>query len=171
MLLTEINYPIFPIRSHNKLYVKDGIDCIDTALNKWQIDNKNLVGETLAARRFGIPREIRYPLTFTLFNLTQLLNYKKGHMFIDNLGNIFSYKKTRMEKLEYHKVIGKSYADEGNCALHVEAYSMPFYVTKGLFNRIYGYGEEIYVGLLGYHGGHLVYDLSTEKKDTTRRKV
>lgn len=170
MLLTEINYPIFPIRS-GKLYVKDGIDYINTGRNVWIIDNKNLQGKTLADRRFNIQIKERYPLTFTIFNISQLLNYTKGNIFIDNLGNIFKYKKSRYEKLEYHKVIGKKGIGETTQALHIEAYPMPFYVNNALFNRVYEYKEDLYLGLLGYHGGHLIYDLSTEKKDTTRRKV
>lgn len=169
MLLTDITFPIFPIRS-GKLYIKDGIDYINTGKSVWQVDNKNLMGKTLVGRRFGIPRKERYPLTLSIFNISQLLNYKKGTRFIDSLGNIFKYKKTRMEKLEYHKILGKRQVED-NWALFTEAYAHPFYVTKGLFNRVYEYGENIYVGLLGYHGGHLVYDLSTTKHKTTRRKV
>ena len=114
MLLNEVNFPVFPIRGNRKIY-KDphtGIDRVETVLKDWQLDNKSLIGITLSERRLKIPLKERYPLTFALFNFSQLLNYKKGCMFIDNLGNIFKYKKTRYEKLEYHKVIG--YTDIGN---------------------------------------------------------
>ena len=170
MLLTEINYPIFPIRSYIKLYEKDKIQYIDTANKTWIIDNKNLAGETLAARRFRIPKEERYPLILSIFNLMQLLRYIKGRRFIDSLGNIFTYKKTRYESLKYYKVIG-TLDMINNIAVYTEEYSTPFYVTKTDFNMIYEKDKDLFIGLLAYHGGHLFYELSRLKKDDTRRKV
>lgn len=170
MLLTDINYPIFPIRGNRRVYIENGIDMVDTVVKTWQIDNKNLVGNTLAERRFGIEREDRYPLTVTIFNISQLLNYKKSNKFIDSLGHIFKYKKTRYEKLTYHKVIGKTDIGEGVYAVYVEEYASPFYVSYALFNKVFDY-DTVYIGLLGYHGGQIVYELTTEKKENTRRKV
>lgn len=170
MLLTDLVYPLFPIRS-GKLYIKDGIDYIDTGKSVWQVDNKNLQGKTLVDRRFGIPRKERYPLTLSIFNISQLLNYKKGNRFIDSLGVIFKYRRTRYESLKYHKVIGKKEIDESTYALFIEERSNPIYVSKGLFDSVYEYKEPLYIGLLSYHGGFLLYELSKEKKKTTRRMV
>lgn len=169
MLLTEIVYPIFPIRS-GKLYIENGIDYINTGIKVWTVDNKNLSGNTLAERRLRIEKEDRYYLTVSIFNLSQLLNYKKGILFIDSNGEIFKYKKTRYEKLAYYKVIGKTDIGGGTFALYTEEYTNPFYVSYNLFNKVYDY-EEIYIGLLGYHGGQIVYELTTEKKKNARRKV
>lgn len=173
MLLTDIVYPIFPIRKYNKLYVEaeTGIDKVETVIKDWILDNKNLSGDTLASRRLKIPLKERYPLSFTLFNLIQLLNYKKGSIFIDSMGYIFKYNKTRRELLKYHKIIGKKQISEGQVALYTEEYSMPFYVSNTLFNRIFEYGKYLYIGLLGYHGGFLVYELCNKRKLSTWRKV
>lgn len=169
MKLADIKYPIFPIRSHDKLYKKDGIIYVDTHKNTWIVDNTNLKGNSLAMRRFRITKDL-YPLKPAIFTLAQLLRYKSTtHIFIDKFGKLFRYTKTKRCKLEYKKVLSYKY-DENTVAFIVEDVNHPIYADFKTLN-LYKDMENLFLGLIWYNNSWIFYDISTEKKKKTWKKI
>lgn len=171
MKLTDINYPIFPIRGHYRVYNEDGIDYVETHLRTWVLDNKNLQGGSLASRRFKIVDP--YPLKPAIFTLAQLLVYIKENkhtIYIDKLGKIFKYKRTKRYELIYKKV-SKYYADNQNVYFEVEDVGAAIAVDVRTLN-LYEYNDqELYLGLIYYNGGWLFYEATTKKKKDTWIKI
>ena len=134
-------------------------------MNVWQIlDNKNLTGDTLAARRLRI-KEDKYNLSDAIFTFSQLLKYyKPGAKYIDHLGYIFTYRKTKKANLIYREILHVDYIIGRGLLLTVEGVSMPIAIPAS--SNIEGY-----VGLLEYNGGYLLYDMPSKvkKKDTWRK--
>lgn len=168
MKLTDIKYPIFPIRSHDRIYEEDNILYVDTINKTWIVDNKNLNGITLAARRFKITDP--YPLKPAIFTLAQLLRYKSSNnLYIDHLGKLFRHKKTNTYKLEYKKVL-RYKVHEDQVAFFVKDVSYPIFVDYKTLNLYQDNDEELYLGLLWYNGSWIFYELSLNKKEDTWRK-
>ena len=95
MRLTDIKYPIFPLREHVKVENVDDVLYVHSLRGSWILDNKNLPGETLAIRRFRISNSL-YPLNKAIFNLAQLINNKsRQQVYIDKFGTFFKYRKSK----------------------------------------------------------------------------
>jgi len=169
--LTDINYPIFPIRGHYRVFSEHKIDFVETHLRTWILDNKNLPGPTLAARRFKI--QDPYPLKPAIFNLAQLLKYTETPstgIYIDTLGKIFKYKKTKRHKLVYKKVL-KHWVEGTNVVFELKDISSYIHVDVGVLNKYKGFDEQFYLGVIYYHGGWIFYDTSEHKKKDTWKKI
>jgi len=170
MRLEDIKFPIFPIRSYNKIYEEHKIIHIETAVNYWIIDNKNLSGDDLASRRFKIKKEKRYPLTLSIFTIGQLLRYKSPtSYFIDSLGYMFKYSKSTRTKLSYYRV-DKYVIREKAVLLFSNKLPYPIYIDHLYFKSVDDV-DNLYVGLLDYRNGHLLYELTNVWKKETWRKI
>jgi len=166
MNLIDINYPIFPIRNHTKIYNEFGIIYIETYFKTWIIDNTNLPYNALAKRWFKIEKP--YPLTNVIYNITQLINCK-FKIFIDNNGKIFNYIKTRNTRLIYKKLINYKANKNGEVALFTKELPYPLYVSTTYFNKYIH--DDIYMGLLRYSGGYVLYEITNDKKRDTWKKI
>ncbi len=168
MKLQDINFPIFPLRAYNKLYYEDNILYIETYYNNYIIDNKNLTGDTLAKRRLRLPAKNRYPLNLALFTIAQLVK-SKTKVFLDNYGNLIEYKRTKMVKICYKKIIRYKESDKGEVAIWMSNIPYPIYVSKYYMEQ-FRY-KDLYAGILNYGGGYILFELSQEKKKDIRRKI
>lgn len=169
MLLTDINFPIFPIRGYTKLYEESNMLKIDTYVKSWIIDNRNLSG-TFSKRRLQMDKKTKYPLTLVIFNISQLISYKsKTNKYIDWDGKLIKYKKRKVVKLKYYLIKGIK-KGKSSIALFVENLPFPIYVTYTQLSNAYKF-DKLYVGLLEYNGGKLFYNWSTKYKCESWRKI
>lgn len=168
MNLIDINFPIFPIRSYYKMYNEEGIIYVETYIKTWILDNTNLPYNSLAKRRLRINKP--YPLTGVIFNITQLIKCKYK-VFIDNKGKIFNYKKTKRITLKY-KILSnyKINYKTNEVACFTKDLPYPFYVSSTYFNKFKQF-DNLYLGVLAYLGGHILYEITNEKKRDTWKKI
>lgn len=169
MLLTDIKFPIFPIREYKKLYEESNMIKIDTYVKSWVLDNRNLSG-TFTERRLHMDTKTRYPLTLSIFNISQLIKYNsKTRKYIDWQGNLINYKKTKVVKLKYFPIY-KIKKGNSSIALFTKEIPFPIYITRRQWEELYKL-DKIWLGLLDYNGGKLFYDFSYEDKGSTWRKI
>lgn len=164
--LLDFKFPVFKLREHLDYKELDGVMYIKNTENEWKVlDNKNLAGNTLAARRISIDTNKRYPLDRAIFTYAQLLrHHTPKDRYIDANGKCFKYKKTKIVPLKYREIIDVNYLDGYGMALTVKGMDNPIPVPAG--SPIEGY-----VGLLEFADGYILYELSDEKKDATWRKI
>ena len=169
MLITDILFPIFPIRGYRRLYEESNMLKIDTYVKSWIIDNRSLQGN-FSRRRLQMDKETKYPLTLAIFNITQLMNYKsKTKKFIDFQGKLINYKKTRMVKLKYYAV-QRIKKGKSKVAIFVKDIPYPIYVTLTQWQEAYQF-DKIWIGLLDYNNSSIFYSWSHEYKCETWRKI
>lgn len=172
MKLNEIVWPVYQIRTHDKLWEDNGIMYIDTYSYNYIIDNKNLKGDTLGQRRVRINKEVLldrklYPLNKAYYTLREIIvNRHQSKVYIDSLGNLLRYKKSRVAKLIYRK-IEKIEVTRSGMLVHCEGIYSPRYLD--FIHPIYL--NKKYIGLLHIDNDYIVYEFSDELKNTTWRKV
>jgi hypothetical protein len=174
MNLQEINYPVFQLRNERPqvendvtFYLsgkwdKDGNETLHYRI----IDDKSLPGDTLGKRRIRlkVAEEEVYPLRRAIFFLGDLIKLAKANVwFIDNLGKIFTYKKTARAKLSFHKVIKIFRIPSGGVIVEVEGISTRF---KAMYPPDV---DNRYAGILHMNMSLILYGFYNEKfKDTWR---
>lgn len=169
MLITDIVFPIFPIREFKKLYEESNMLKIDTYVKSWVIDNRNLSG-TFTERRLHMDQKTKYPLTLAIFNISQLIKYKsKTKKFIDFHGKLIVYRKSRQTKLKYYPV---QRIKKGNStvALFTKELPYPIYITRMQWEESYQF-DKLWFGLLHYNGSGIFYNFAYEDKGSTWRKI
>lgn len=95
-----IQFPIYPINSDN-LDWTDGLVYLDGDI----LDDTNQLGKTLGQRRLQTPFMGLYTLKNMGRDYLSLLHGRTGQYYIDNLGTIFFYEKTRFAKIQPCKII------------------------------------------------------------------
>lgn len=166
--LTDIDYPIFPIRTHRKIWTKDNITYVETDIKVWELDNKNLNGKTLAHRRLKIKNP--YPLRPAIFTFAQLIRHlSKTKLYIDVYGKVFKYIKTKRCKLEYKRVINYE-TNNGLVAFRVEGVNHIILADNYTIEKLHN-NNELWLGLLWYNNSWVFYETSVEAKKSTWRKV
>jgi hypothetical protein len=95
--LELLEFPVFKLPSNN-IHQQDGLIYCDNAV----IDDRNQIGDTLGKRRMQTFHKI-LPLKACYEDLQAFLHAKGPH-FIDSKGRVFTYQKTLMTKVVYHKI-------------------------------------------------------------------
>jgi len=161
-MLNNIEFPVFLIGKHEKIYSEDGIAYIELSNGKVQIlDNKNL-GGNFAARRRKIKN--KYSFKGTCFTIQQLLKSKYLY-FCDNTGKVYKYKKTKFVSVVCKKVKSFSRVEGKGYLLELEGISYPFLVSAMV------YSFQPYVQLIKLGGSYLIFDFCHEYRKPTRKKV
>lgn len=120
--LEFVNFPVFALPSDN-LHIQDGLVYCDNAI----IDDRNQIGDTLGKRRLQTSHKL-LPLRKCYEDL-QAFFLSKEKCYIDNLGKVFSYKKTLMTKVVYHKI--EKVVDKGVVSIiKAEGVSFPIIVKR-----------------------------------------
>lgn len=165
MHLTNIKFPIYAIGAYEKLWEENLILYLQANDDKiYIVDNKNLAGETLGERRFRISKEDRYKFVGTIFNIYQLINSKRK-VFIDSVGKVFRYKRTKRADLLYRKIKKVKRIEDKGYLAYIEGISAPI-IIPALF-----YTKQLYAGVLVYNGSYILYELTDEAKEDTWRKI
>lgn len=168
-MLSKMKFPLFKMRAFEEITTNGfGHIVVVTNNNKWVLDDPSIDEPDYFRRRIIMKsrKYELYPLYEKVDNISQLMKYKSGTYFIDRSGKYFKYKKgNKYYNLNYWKIKKRLYDPNRGSMVFVKGLPMPFYfATRVPFNYKY-------LGLLNVDGGFLVYDLSEEKKDDTRRKL
>jgi hypothetical protein len=140
--------------------IGDGLVTIDGLI----VDDRNMSGNTLGKRRLQTPFKSLFPLKKSVNNLTELIRCNKK-LFIDTIGLIFTYEKTKWVQLKYLK-IDRIIKKETKCLLYVSKYKSAFIIPRPPAESY------SYAGILHLAGEPwILYDYANTKLKDTRRKV
>lgn len=157
--LKNIEYPAFKIDADN-IELCDGLLFLDTQI----VDDRNMPGKTLGLRRLQSPMKSLYELRKAVIDPVSMIRNPSGS-YIDSLGRIFSYVKTKAVSLKY-SLIDKVDKKDTYSLVWVRGVNFPFNVKRPpkLDNR--------WAGIL-YMEGHpwLLYSYAAEKQKDSWRKV
>lgn len=164
--LEDICFPVYSLsKNYEKIYTEFNILYIQTASGTYVLDNKNMNGNTLGERRAKIENTKLYKPKKTCYSVAQLLKCK-SNIFIDNIGTVFKYKKTKYVPLKYHKILSIHYREKfGDYFLLVKDIFFPIVVNYREANTY------SYAGILHTPTGYILYELSEDKKPDTKRKI
>lgn len=173
--LTEIVYPVFKIGTERPLFEEGVVMYIyyyrkeDDTIAKYHIvDDRTLVGKSLAERRLKLLKQgIRLKkLSRAVFFLGDLIKVATASTWlIDSMGNVFRYKKSKSMKLVYKPIKQIIPIKSGGAIIEVQG-------VPSRFKCLYKPNSNIkYAGIIEYGMSHILYDLSTEQFDSTRRMI
>ena len=162
-VLSEVTYPVFRLKSEIK--TSQGITYAIT--QDKIVDNKNLAGDTLAQRRLQYRSSELSHLGQTLTSLAEVNKFPKRTKFIDSKGIIFSINKKVFYKLTYHKVENVKHTDS-HYTNYIRCEGVRKWIRYDSFNSP---KVEQYVGLLHFHSGYIVYEISDIIQRNTRRML
>ena len=170
----EIVYPVFRIGSERPLFEEGVVLYLhlgkdeDSAPIYYIVDDKAIEGETLAKRRVSLLRQgIKMKkLGRAVFFLGDLVKLATASTwFIDSSGNVFRYKKTTSVTLTYKKIKQIIPIKSGGVILEVEG-------IPSRFKCLFAPSKAVqYAGVLKYGMSYILYDVSENKFDNTRRKI
>lgn len=170
----EIVYPVFRIGSERPLFEEGVVLYLhygrdeDSLPIYYIVDDRTLEGETLAQRRVSLLRQgIKMKklgrAVFFLGDLVKLAN--STTWFIDNAGNVFQYKKKTNVLLTYKKIKQIIPIKSGGAILEVEG-------IPNRFKCLFAPSKSVqYAGVLKYGLSYILYDVSEDKFNDTRRKI
>ena len=177
MQLSEISFPVYKLGNtkpiqHETIAFYLFVDDSDNSRAPQDVylivDDKAVHGENLARRRLQLQAQgVRlYKLTRAIFFIADMLKLSVGATwFIDSLGKIFEYKKTKKVPLVYKRIKKVIPLSAGGAVLEVEGIAHRF---KTLYMpRL----EERYVGLLKINNGYLLYGLYDKLYTATTRMI
>ncbi len=98
MKLHDIQWPVYVLHS-DEIDERDGLLFCDTQI----VDDKNMKGKTLGARRLQSPHKNLYPLRYMIKGFEDFVHHK-GLMYIDSSGKHFRWVKQKVCPLISHKI-------------------------------------------------------------------
>ena len=166
MHLSDIIFPVYPIKDYRKIWTNINILYIENEKDIYILDNRNLSGDTLGSRRLRVKNMPIYPLSTPIFNIKQLIKTASSSInkFIDSSGTLFDYNKDSYVPLKYHKII-RMEQGKGRLFIFIKEMACPI-IMEGNISINYKY-----IGLLYLDEGIIPYELLEERKKHTRRKV
>ena len=163
--LPEIKFPIYPLRSYDRLTDIYGVVKVYTIYKMYILDDRNLEGENLGERRLRI-KKYKYPLRTSVSSVKDLLFSKnKTRVYIDDTGQIFKYHKVEKATLKYHKIAWLIPTGFGSTKVIVKGINTPFLMHEEIPPNFK------YAGVLKLQGGYILYEVSTTKKKDSWRRV
>lgn len=155
----KIEYPVFLLHSAN-WDLCDGL----LFLNEKLVDDRNMEGKTLGARRIQTPHKNLYALKQMVSSYNGILKQRTKY-FIDSLGKPFIYEKTKFAQLKYIKIKKVEQKDVASI-IWLKGHNAPFTVPRP---PEVGY---TWAGVLHLHGlPWVLYEYSEMKLKDTRKKV
>lgn len=176
MKLEDISFPVYKL-GKNKPITEEGVTFYLSSYEKEDgtiiyfpsiIDDKNIPGATLGIRRMKLleKREKLFKLKFAAFFLGDVLKLTTGNTwFIDCLGTLFEYKKTKRVPLIFKKIVSVEKIPTGGALIRVEGIPHKF---KALFSPML---EQKYAGILCVSGGYILYGFYDTLYDKTYRMI
>lgn len=160
----QAKFPLYALRAYVGIRAADGFVIVCSRYREYILDCPALEG-TFAERRvqlLSMEKELEYkiyPIKERFTTLSQLVNTKR-RWFIDAEGNIVRYKPSKFYPVKYIKVLRADRTWNGYYRLMTK---LPVaFVTEQVAD---------YIGYIQVGKGFYLYDLSNEKKATTRRKL
>lgn len=174
--LTELVFPVFLIGNEEptindkvSFYYSITEDIDGNRTTKYSIiDDKNIDKDTLALRRIELIKsgvKVRR-LKYAIFFLGDLIKIaKQTTWFIDSLGKIFNFRKTRKVRLIFDKI--KKIIPVRTGGAIIEATTIP-----GRYKCLYSPGPEyLFVGFLKIDMSYILYGFYKTKQKPTFRMI
>jgi len=173
---SNIAFPVYRVGGLDPLH-EDGVSFFLTGLDTTEataeyrlliIDDKNCVGQDLAARRLQLRKQgvQLYALKQAIFFIGDLIKLAKAKTwFIDCNGQFFQYKKSRRVPLVFRRVTRVTRIQTGGAIIEVEGFSHRF---KTLFAPT---TEQTHAGVLMVDRAVILYGLYDQAYDDTIRAV
>mgnify|MGYP000476509859 CR=1 FL=1 len=175
MEISDIAFPVYKLGQH-KPFEMDGIVFY---INKYEkdgkevttiIDDKNVLGESLAKRRLSLLKQKvpLFKLRVSIYFLSDLIKLAKSskQWFIDSRGRPFQYKKNRFVNLTFKKIKEVYPITTGGSIIVVDSIEQRF---KTMYKVTPDYK---YAGLLELNSkSYLLYGIYLEKPNDTKRKI
>lgn len=153
----NIIFPVYTINSE-EIYKQDGLIFLDGRI----IDDRNQDGDTIGKRRLATEHKVA-SLGKVCFSYVEMLNSKKTR-FIDTYGRAFIYERTKVVRVESHR-INKKIAKDTFTLLFLKNINCPYVVPR------YPHTEE-WAQILMYNKlPWKLYSLSEEPVPTFKRKI
>lgn len=166
---SDIIFPLFPLGlGIEGFYEEDKVLFVKDHTGYRILDDKNLSGDSLGERRLHLKAETKqiYPLKRKIDTFIDLVKYSKVYKYyIDVEGRQFKYNKTRFAKLLYRPILFSKFVEGKGTVFTVKGVNSWFEVNYLL------HPEARWAGLLKIDRTWLLYDLSFEKKQDSRRKI
>ena len=163
-MLSKVVFPAYRLRSYTRMYTDGAATLIETRNGTYILDDRNIEGDTIGERRVKIDAEYLYPLTDVVFTLEDLIR-SKSNKFVDSKGEIITYKKSKMYKIDCKKI--ESMTKLGGF-LYVIAIKGVKPITFESYKDI---GDPQYCLLVSIKTGYLVYGFTDEDVGSFRRKL
>lgn len=163
--ISEIVFPIYKLPKHRRIYTNSlGIIYMETEKNVWVLDDTNLTTPFFVRRTYILASGRKlYPLKKAIALPMNLIQEPGNTCYMDSSGSIFKYKKGgKYWKLKYYEIDNMELVMEGT---RISCAGMSFFFGTNLSTT------SKYLGLLEKAGMYIPYDLSVDKKKTTRRMI
>jgi len=155
----KITWPVYPLPSDN-WSSQDGLLRLDGQL----LDDKNMPGTSLGARRLQTPFKDQVQLKKSIISLVGILK-NTSPAFIDNAGKVFKYRKTILCPLKFFEIKEILLKDTAS-VLTVHGIPNKFTIPRPPPDTA-KYAGILYLGSFPW----LLYEYSEVKNPDTRRKV
>ena len=160
----QANFPLYALRAYEDIQEFEEFILISSKFRDYILDCPVLKGN-YAERRLqllGMKDDLEfkiYPLRERFTSISQLVNSKR-RWFIDAEGTIVRYKPTKFYHVKYAKVLRADVTWNGKHRLMT---NLPVaFVTDTVAD---------YIGYIQVGSGYYLYDLSNERKPTSRKKI
>lgn len=154
-----MTFPVYSLPSGN-WYQVDGL----LYLNGELVDDRNMPGKTLGARRLQTPFEELVPLSKCIDSIIGVIKQSSKY-YIDTKGTPFAYVKTKFCKVKYHKIRRIDLKDVAS-VLWLEGINSPFTIPRPPPTECKWAGV-LYLDASPW----LLFDYSDEKLEDARRKI
>jgi len=155
----RVTFPVFKLPSDN-LEFTDGLLTLGGKI----VDDKNMEGKTLGARRLQTYMKPLHPLRLAVLDLTGIIKQRERY-FIDSKGIPFIYEKTRSCKLSYYR-IKKVERKETASLLWLHGVRAPIKIPRPPFTE-YRWAGILHLNKFPW----LLYEFSEVKLKDSNRKV
>lgn len=156
-VLKYVRFPVYALPSED-FYVRDGL----LLLNELVVDDRNQAGDTLGVRRLQTPHKLK-KLNKAYEEYFDILK-ENPPVMVDSNGKIFSYEKT-----EWHTVksvrIKRREARDTHTRLWCSGVNFPFIINQPHYSK--EWASVLYLNKKPW----LLYDLSEERQEDSRRKI
>jgi len=168
--IKDVVFPIYYIGTHERTYSEFNVDYVVCNGIDYILDNKNLEGKTLGARRMSLDSKYKYHFKKTLFMFSELIEFTRTKLvanrkFMDSRGFLFNYTKTEYRPLK-HFNIRKAQKNVNYTLISVEDSPQVFSIPNNYWNPEYNYLSALNLGTY-----YCLYDMSIDKPKSIRRKI
>ena len=163
MHLSEIQFPCFKLRQHEKIWEADGVLRIKSTLNyEYVLDDKNVQGSTLSIRLLRLASDKTYDNLYSyslaMLDIKDLITKAKNNdLMIDNSGTLFKYRNTRYSKIEWYAVKNSTFVKGKGYLVDLDSKE----ITNIMISRPCNYVAIMFLNDSSY----VIYDYSDDKPE------
>ena len=156
-ILRSVKFPVYSLGTED-FYIRDGL----LLVNDLVIDDKNQPGDTLGKRRLQTPHKKRR-LSIVYEEFLDIVKQNPSVM-MDNNGAIFSYSKTKFEKVKSIRIVRKD-LEETHSRIWLKGVNFAFIVKQPPLAM--NWAQVLHLNSRPW----LLYSLSEDKLKDSNRKI